>query len=457
MTDDTDPELSDTDFDMENGTQQNKSTNERKKMNALRRSNELEENRSKTRKIQHNDIPGSVRIEIPIVPISNRFQALQNAGDEVILTRSSNVKSKKGRIPPIVIPPPANRDTVVKVAQSAKVASYKIKLTSTGFYLFVDSVEDHQKIRQILQTSNVPHFSHDLPDDRVSKVVLKGLDRMETTELKQQLKDVGFEPTEIKIIEPKKSRYSNHVNYLLYFKRGATDLKKLYSTRVVNHTIVNWEPYRSSRGSTTQCRRCQRFGHGTRHCQMPFRCSYCADKHDSSACPSIKVAYDTAKASLNPAATENPIEVDVLRTFTPTCCNCKGAHLASDPVCPEKHKYRQLQSNLAKVNKKKTTQGYAPRKEDFPAFSSVPTLQQRQVRTTMPSYSQILSQPQPGRSQPTVHLNVGNDCSGDLFSFNEVNLLLSEVLQGLSNCKSKLDQFKIITELAIKYVYNDAK
>ncbi|KAJ6647613.1 hypothetical protein Bhyg_02836 [Pseudolycoriella hygida] len=51
----------------------------------------------------------------------------------------------------------------------------------------------------------------------------------------------------IKIIAPKQARNSNHVNYIVYFKKGE-------------------EPYRIQRTGPTQCSRCQRPSHGARHC-----------------------------------------------------------------------------------------------------------------------------------------------------------------------------------------------
>lgn len=56
----------------------------------------------------------------------------------------------------------------------------------------------------------------------------------------------------------------------------------------------------------------------------------------------------------------------------------------------------------------------------------------------------------PSQSPPK---NFSVNESQDLFTFQEMNVLMNEMLVGLSACKSKLEQFQFISSLAIKYLY----
>ena len=41
----------------------------------------------------------------------------------------------------------------------------------------------------------------------------------------------------------------------------------------------------------------------------------------------------------------------------------------------------------------------------------------------------------------------------NLFSLSEINSLINEVITNLSSCSNRIEQFHVITQLAIKYLY----
>lgn len=409
--------------------------------------------------VNHKEIPANVRMEIKT---QNQYEILADNDDEVVITRPrpspNSAKAKKIRVPPIIVPLSTGKAVTTAAIKTSGVAEFNIRNTSTGYYIFVNTVEDYKKIKESFGVAQIEHFSHDLPEDRISKVILKGLDRIEPETLKEHLAALDLEPADVKIITPKKSTHSNNVIYLLYYKQGSVDMKKLYGTKAINHTIVRWEPYRNNRTSLTQCRRCQRFGHGTRNCQMSPRCQLCAGNHSSEYCPLLKAEYEKIKKN-DTAMDEdgNPPETEIIRNITPKCVNCNGAHLASDNSCSEREKYRELQTTLARKTAKKPTKNNTLRYADFPSLT-VPSHglvhHQATPRTHQTMfYSQVVnsSPPPPGTSNDA---HQGNGCSNDLFSFQEINSLLKEILHGLRGCRNKADQFEVISSLAIKFVYN---
>lgn len=403
--------------------------------------------------VRHQNIPANVRMEIQT---SNQYEMLTDNGDEVVMTRTqqTNNKPKKVRVPPVIIPLSTTKPVLTAAIKAAAVTEYNVRNTSNGYYIFTNNVDDHKKIKDSFTIAKIDHFSHDLPEDRVSKVILKGLDRMAPEELKQYLTGINLEPMDVKIITPKKSSRADSVIFLLYYRKGSVDMKKLYETKAINHTIVRWEPYRNNRTSLTQCRRCQRFGHGTRNCRMSPRCYICAENHASELCPVLKEEYEKVKA-MQVDEDGKPAEAEVIRNITPKCVNCNGAHLASDNSCTERKKYRELQATLARKNVKRSTKPPMFRDADFPALS----LNQRGPAYHQPPpqtqprmfYSQAVNQPPLPSTSCDVHQ--GNGCS-NLFSFQEINSLLKEILNGLRGCTNKADQFEVITNLAIKFVYN---
>lgn len=424
----------------------------------------------KPHNVVHDDIPANIKIQ---VPTSNRFENLTNNIDEVRLMRPSIVtKPKKNRIPPIIASHTATNTTLKANLIAAGVKNFRLKMASIGQYIFVDNIEDHRKIRVLMEKSGTPYFSHDLPEDRVAKVVLKGLEKLETDKLKEELTSLGFPPLDIKTIVPKQSRYSDQVNYIIYFKRESTDLKALYRVKAINYTVVHWEPYRSSRSTLTQCRRCQRYGHGTRHCHMPARCLYCTNSHESQQCPAVKAAYDSAKEKLKTTGTTEEVEPQVLDGFLAQCCNCNGSHLASDPTCPERERYQRIQRNASQRNSRRSQaiKQLPSHATDFPPlpgnnYANAPISNSQRKMTNcnqQRSFSQVTAQGCTKRHttqlMPVSSQNdPGNSCSSDLFSFQEINCLLQELISDLGRCRNKSEQFQVITNLAIKYIYDGPK
>jgi len=94
-------------------------------------------------------------------------------------------------------------------------------------------------------------------------------------------------------------------------------------------------------GKTTQCRKCQAYGHPAALCRNNARCAVCAEPHETKEHPcSLPICKK------GPACTHPPIR----------CANCDAPHKASDPNCPERIKLREI----TKINTNATIMGDAP-------------------------------------------------------------------------------------------------
>ena len=93
-------------------------------------------------------------------------------------------------------------------------------------------------------------------------------------------------------------------------------------------------------GRTTQCRKCQAYGHPADLCRNDSCCAVCAGSHETRDHP---CTLPTCKKG--PTCTHPPIR----------CANCNSPHKASDLNCPERVKLRTFNTATAAVN-----QGDAP-------------------------------------------------------------------------------------------------
>jgi len=91
-------------------------------------------------------------------------------------------------------------------------------------------------------------------------------------------------------------------------------------------------------GRSTQCCKCQAYGHPTALCRNNPHCAVCADPHKTKEYPCTLPI-----CKKGPACTHPPIR----------CANCDSPHKVSDPNCPERIKIREI----SKINTNATTIG----------------------------------------------------------------------------------------------------
>lgn len=87
-------------------------------------------------------------------------------------------------------------------------------------------------------------YSDELPDEKCFRMVLCGLHRMTIQEIKDELKLVKIVPEDVRIIEPKHSRYNEHVKYILFFQKGSITFAAIKEIKIICHTVVRWDHYR---------------------------------------------------------------------------------------------------------------------------------------------------------------------------------------------------------------------
>lgn len=406
-----------------------------------------------TKKVKGTDI------SINIVPTSNEFGILTNNDKEVIITPQLN--SKKVRIPPITIAN-SSKQTIATAMKTLKIDDFSVKPLKHGINLYCRNVDDFRRVKEELTKSeNVKFYSHELESEKCFKVVLYNLQSTDQPELTDELKDRQLTPVRIRAIKPRRPRYENHVDFVLYFNKGETSLANLKKIEHLCHVKVDWAPFRNSRQGVTQCSRCMRPGHGEKNCRMSPRCEYCAGDHLSDGCPQ----YEEILRNLNDES--NGGRYGILAK----CCNCgKDGHFASDQNCESKLKYlerRQLHSSNNRTNK----QRHVPNLNvaNYPNLQNgVEQPQQRMKNAAGPTFSQVF---QNHRGTNSNDLNLNNfssnsnpNCNLDSnsqgqsrISYGELMDLMTEMNQIIPELLNSPRQVAVtkLMGIALKYMYPD--
>lgn len=210
---------------------------------------------------------------------------------------------------------------------------------------------DKAKIMEKLKAMAFRHHTFTEPSERKKVYVLKGFYKAPTEEITQTLND-------FKIPALKTTKLYDGLNswsYIVHFENiPLTELQ--HNHQFVDHVKVRWESIRNGRRST-QCHRCQQWGHSSQNCAHEVRCVKCDEKHEPGAC------------------------ARTTREGDPKCCNCKGNHAANYRQC-QFHTDYQLKISRQRMKTSRPQAPPPPRRQQSAAFSQAdfPSLPEGQSR-----------------------------------------------------------------------------
>lgn len=111
-------------------------------------------------------------VDVVLIPTKNKFESLTDNTMEVQV--SPVPQPKKIRIPPITIFNQAPKE-VIKSLNEAEIKDYTIKHLRHGLHVYCSNTDDFKKASKLLNDKSVQFYSHELPEHKQYKVVLKGL------------------------------------------------------------------------------------------------------------------------------------------------------------------------------------------------------------------------------------------------------------------------------------------
>lgn len=170
--------------------------------------------------------------------------------------------------------------------------------------------KDFRKIIHYLKSHNVAHHTYQLPEDRRKQIraVIRGLPiGVSDSEVLEELKALGYPATHARRFRSGQSRKASQIISIDLDRTGTGP--NIFELEVFMYLLVKVEP-RNRPSEPLQCYRCQRFGHGARDCNRPFKCVVCAGPHSLQMCQA--------------------------KGFPPSCANCGGPHSAGSKTCPKR-------------------------------------------------------------------------------------------------------------------------
>lgn len=375
----------------------------------------------------------------PTIVTQNLFETLSTVDPDGNVNNTSqppqslpSTTKKSRRPPPITIVNKGTKHTreLLNLANIPQ-TGYHLKAVKSGTQLNTADECVFDAAVKLLQESNTEFFSYTPSHQQPVRIILSGLSLYDVAELKEELLLNEVRPVEVKIFSRKKSGPEESVLYLLCFDKGSVKLAGLQKVKTLFSTMVTWRYFTKKPDDSVQCHRCQRFGHGMRFCNITPLCVKCGEKHLTANCKL------PVKANLKDASsTRSHIR----------CANCSGNHTANYRGCPSRLSYiKQLEEHRQRASKKSSLSSPRP-PTTSPRYQS-----SERSRANHPSvavglsYSQVLQGP----------AQAGAESSSNLFSVSEFLCLARDLFHRLQGCRTKEQQFLALSELIIKYVYND--
>jgi hypothetical protein len=219
-------------------------------------------------------------------PSSNRFDALavdQEDPDSVPFINATKRKTVNN-IPPFVIEM-AGEWTHQKVRTTLEnhVKNFHMKYNGRKTVkVQCYTTQSHQQLKEGLLKDKVAFHTFTRKDEKLPKVVIKGLPRFMHSTISEELSSIGFPDATVSEI---KTRYPLECPPVLVQLPCGTNMSKFKQIKYLASCSVTVERYKPAKNQGTQCFRCQGFGHSSRNCNRPPRCVKCAQNHPTWECP----------------------------------------------------------------------------------------------------------------------------------------------------------------------------
>lgn len=204
--------------------------------------------------------------------------------------------------------------------------------------LMVGTVQDHTMVKQYLEREKISFFTFTPKILRPYSLVVRGLsDTYDVDDLKEFIEERKLNLKVVNIIKAFNDRWIVQLD-------RESDIGAFRKLRYLLNCRVSIGRYRKK--GITQCRNCQRFGHASTNCSMPYRCVKCGGDHGPGKCavPNKEQEKEVLKTDPKTGQVVKTVEHPV------RCVNCGNeGHVASSKQCPVRRRILEGRTGNRKV------------------------------------------------------------------------------------------------------------
>lgn len=185
---------------------------------------------------------------------------------------------------------------------------------------------DHEVIRKFLEERGVSHFTFTPRELKPVSVIIKGLsDTFDKEDLEGYINENMPELGLRNVVKLRGDRWVVQLD-------KSADIKAFRRLRYLLNCRVRVETHK--RKGLVQCHNCQRFGHVSTNCRMPYRCVKCGQSHGAGKCE-----VPNREQNCQETLEKDPVTGEIVRRIGRQvhCVNCGvDGHVASSKECPKR-------------------------------------------------------------------------------------------------------------------------
>lgn len=184
--------------------------------------------------------------------------------------------------PPLFIRDKDKWNRVSKLITDLRISAPNATNTSTGIKVQPSTSDDHRRLSRALREENIAYHTYALEDERLLRVVMKGVPKELPVELiKDDLLTKKYPVREVHRMY--NGRTKAPYDMVLVVLDRTPEGKNIFKIKVCSNLAVAIEqPHKASHPG--QCHRCQLYGHSSRFCQAKPRCVKCLGDHSTPNC-----------------------------------------------------------------------------------------------------------------------------------------------------------------------------
>lgn len=199
----------------------------------------------------------------------------------------------------------------------------------------LNRVEDHEKVKKLLEKDNISFFTYTPKDQKPYTFMIRGLsETYDESDLQGFIAERGLNITVNRMVKLGGDRWILQLS-------SDSDAKAFKKIQYFLNSKVRIGKHKNK--GLIQCRNCQRFGHISTNCGMPFRCVKCSLSHGPANCQIPSKEYNTEeKVVMDPVTGERTI----IKGKPVRCANCDmEGHVASAKNCPKREELMRKMKN----------------------------------------------------------------------------------------------------------------
>lgn len=360
------------------------------------------------------------------IPLRNSFEILSHLADDAEIDGmddSPSIANKSSRCPPITVCKMSVQEINKMLHELNGDGKFVLRNLKGAIQIRSKCRTLFARVQEALKRCKAEFFTHSTREEVSVKIVLSGLPYFGTEEVKTELAKNNISPHEVKLLS--KSSDNDEATYVLHFAKGTVKLNKLREVKYLFNVVVWWRHWARRTIDVLQCFRCQRFGHGSRHCNMQIRCVKCGKHHASSECAVPKKTIDSSE-------THKDVK----------CVNCGQNHVASFKECPHRLSFIKRQGRSAP----------RPSPNGNPPTSTPRKFISNRVISNQ-SFAEVVAGPPTSSVRPESNYNATGRSDTDLFTLSEFLGLARDMFNRFKACNTREEQFFALHELMAKYLY----